>query len=295
MSRADVEAALAEVREAGVRLREKSAGEVFALLGRWLDAWNAEDSQWRSRLVRELPDATGFTPETVSEGLRRALSPFGAKPLDELVERELGGVETLEGRGAFRVSGFETTAVLLAGSLPTPTLLSVLAPLVLRSAVVVKPSAHDPVTARVVAETLGEIDDTLGASVRVVPFASKDHQAVAALLEADCIVATGSDETIAAVAAQVRPPRRLVQIQYARRQVVMARSLRPPDGRGQKHRVPCRKSCFHLLCRPRRRRRRGPIRLRVVPGPVHGPAVAAGMTLCPLALSRFPLKAGEVS
>jgi hypothetical protein len=83
-------------------------------------------------------------------------------------------------------------------------------PLVLRSGVVAKPSAHDPITAPQVARSLAERDPELGAALEVMPFASSEPACLDALLEADCIVATGSDATVASVAARVAPPRRLL-------------------------------------------------------------------------------------
>jgi hypothetical protein len=46
--------------------------------------------------------------------------------------------------------------------------------------------------------------------VAVVAFPGSDAERTAALLDADCVVATGSDETVAALRARVAPPRRFV-------------------------------------------------------------------------------------
>jgi hypothetical protein len=76
--------------------------------------------------------------------------------------------------------------------------------------VLAKTSQHDTVTARVFARALAEADPGLGACLEVVSFPGSDTAASTAFLAADCVVATGSDETIASVAARVRPPRRFV-------------------------------------------------------------------------------------
>jgi len=202
--------ALARLREAGAALRRRPARETLDALARVLELWRDPASEPRRALEKELPDATGFHPATVREGLARALAPWSGEALRALVEREVGGPDALDGRGPLLAGGFETTALLLAGVLPAPTLLAMLAPLALRSPVLVKPSQHDPVTARLVAGSLAEVDPGLGRCAAVVRFAGGDEACAAALLEADCVVATGSDETVAAVAARVRPPRRLV-------------------------------------------------------------------------------------
>jgi hypothetical protein len=100
--------------------------------------------------------------------------------------------------------------VLLGGALPTPTLLALLAPLVLRSPVLAKTSQHDPVTARVLAQALAAADPGLGECLEVVGFPGSDAVRMQALLAADCVVATGSDETIASLAARAAPPCRFV-------------------------------------------------------------------------------------
>ena len=59
-------------------------------------------------------------------------------------------------------------------------------------------------------------------------FAGSDRDCVDALLGADCVVASGSDETIASVAAQVQPPRRLVSYGH-RLSVAAVAADRPAD------------------------------------------------------------------
>jgi hypothetical protein len=190
------------LREAGRRLAARPASAVHDALADVLEAWCAPGSPWQRALVRALPAAAGFAAETVREGLARGLAPFGGDALRELVRDELGGPARLDAVRGARVTGFPTTATVLAGALPLPTVVSVLAPLVLRSAVLVKPSAHDPVTAPLLARSLAERDPDLGAAVAVVDFRRDDGAALDALCDADCVVATGSDEAVAALAAR---------------------------------------------------------------------------------------------
>jgi hypothetical protein len=126
------------------------------------------------------------------------------------VKRELGGADRLDACDGTLVTGFETTGVLLAGSIPMPSLLAVLAPLVLRSPVLAKTASRDPVTAPLVARAIAEVDAELGRCIAVTSFAGDDEACSAAFLSADCIVAAGSDATVDAVAARIAAPRRLV-------------------------------------------------------------------------------------
>jgi hypothetical protein len=158
--------------------------------------------------------------EAVREGLDHGLGSWTGTALQELVRRELGGAEKLDSRGASGVSGFDVTSVLLAGSIPMPTLLALLAPLVLRSSVLAKTASRDSITAPLVARSIAEIDADLGRCVDVIDFRGDDSKSLEALLDADCVVATGSDETVSRVAATIHPSRRLIT--YGHRMSVAA-------------------------------------------------------------------------
>jgi hypothetical protein len=205
-----VEQALARLRESGAALRSRSPLQVLEALGDVLDAWSATNSPWQTELVAGLPEPTGFSPETLREGLARGLAPYTGAALRALVRAELGGgaaIDTATGRVAL---GFETTATVLGGAIPLPTIVALLAPLALRAPVLVKPAAYDPLSARLFARALAERDSLLGACVEVVDFRRDDDAAMAALCGADCVVATGSDAAVAAIGAAVVPPRRFV-------------------------------------------------------------------------------------
>jgi hypothetical protein len=224
----EIRAALQRLRDAGRRLRRRPASETLGALASVLEIWREPDSPVRRALRTEFAEATGFSPAMVDAGMSRALSEWTGDALRSLVDRELGGIEALEGRALRNAAGFEVTSVLLAGSLPSPTLIGLLAPLLLRSPVLAKTSAHDPVTAGLVAASVAAADPELGACIETVGFAGSDRECVDALLDADCVVASGSDQTIASVAARVQPPRRLVG--YGHRLSVAALAAdRPAD------------------------------------------------------------------
>jgi hypothetical protein len=224
-----IAAALARLREAGRALRRRPARERISSLARVLDGWRDSDSPWLRALESELPAATGFSPPVVREGLRLGLEPFSGAALRALVDREIGAVERLDEARGTMVSGFETTSLVLAGAIPMPTMLSILAPLVLASPVLAKAAASDPVTPRLFARSIAEVDEELGRAVEVVAFPGDDAACTAALLGAGCVVATGSDATVASLRARVAPARRLVT--YGHRVSVAA--LGPDATRGR--------------------------------------------------------------
>jgi hypothetical protein len=209
-ARAQVEGALAGLRDAGAALRALPIARLHTALADVLDAWRAPASPWQAELVERLPACTGFSPETVRRGLALGLAPYGGEALHALVRGELGGPAGLDPRAACSWQGFPTTAVVLAGAIPLPTVPALVAPLALRSPVLVKPSAHDPVTAPLLARALGERLPELGDCVAVVDFRHDDAEALDALCTADCVVATGSDAAVGALAARVRGTRRFV-------------------------------------------------------------------------------------
>ena len=205
-----VAAKLGALREAGAKLRRRPAHETLAALARVVESWRDPESPWRRGLDSELPDATSFSPAVVREGAQRGFGTWSAEAWRALVAREIGGAEAAGAPSAPLVSGFETTAVVLAGQVPMPTVLALLLPLALRSPVLAKPASLDPVTVRLAMRSLAETDADLGQCVEVAAFDGADEACTRALLEADCVVATGSDAAVAAIAARVGPPRRLV-------------------------------------------------------------------------------------
>jgi hypothetical protein len=201
---------LAELQRAGAGLRRRPARQTLDALARVLDGWSNAGSAWRRELEAELPGATGFSPETVREGLRLGLARWNGRALRELAARELGAPERLDATQPPMIAGFDATAVLLAGPIPMPSLLALVAPLVLHSPVLAKSASRDPVTPRLVARSIAEVDAQLGRCIEIVAFPGEDHERIGALLEAGCVVASGSDETVAAVRARTDPAQRLV-------------------------------------------------------------------------------------
>jgi acyl-CoA reductase-like NAD-dependent aldehyde dehydrogenase len=213
----EVRAAAARLREAGGALRARPRAERVAVLGKLLERLRDPNSAIRVRLAAELPEATGFHPTTLSAGLDAGFAAWTARALADLVAGEL------ESKPRRLAAGFPLTALVLGGAIPMPSVLQILAPLALGSPVLARPGAHDPVTARAVARELARLDAHLGSCLEVVSFPHTDAEALAVLAEADCVVATGSDAAVAAVAARVRPWQRFVGYGHRFSAAVLAR------------------------------------------------------------------------
>ncbi len=185
-------------------LRGRSRQQTLDSLCALLERFREPSSKLREQLEAELPGVAGFHPATVREGLVRALEGYSGDALRALVERELRGVEpAIPG-------GFPQTSVLLAGSIPMPSILSLLSPLLLHSPVLAKTASRDPLTARLFAASLRELDPELGRCLEVVSFPGEDDESTQAFLAAGCVLASGSDETLAAVRMRLQPATRLV-------------------------------------------------------------------------------------
>lgn len=209
MSQSRVAQAAERARAAGAELRARPAERTLDSLCQWLEGWRDPASSWRGQLEDALPKATGFSREAVREGLALGMRDWTADSLRNVVASEL---RTLA-RAAHpaMASGFGLTGVVLAGSIPMPSLLALTLPLLLHSPVVAKAASRDPITPDLVAKSLGEVDAELGACVEIVSFSHDDEANSEAMFEADCVVATGSDESVARIAARVSPERRLVR------------------------------------------------------------------------------------
>jgi hypothetical protein len=199
VSHAEVRAALERLFDARRELLARPVRAVRDALADVLDAWSAPGSAWQKELAAALPASTGFSAPMVVEALASGLAPYTGRALHDLVAAE---GEDLD--------GFDATAAVLAGAIPLPAFVAVAAPLALRSPVLVKPAAHDPATAPLLARSLAERDPALGAAVAIADFRRDDAAALDALCAAPCVTAMGSDEAIAAVAARVGAGRRFV-------------------------------------------------------------------------------------
>jgi hypothetical protein len=199
IERGRIESALRDLASAqhGLTLRDPEIN--LDCVCKVLDEWRKPDSRVRRALETELPQASGFDAAMVHDGLNLALANWSGDALRALVAAEFPRGEGGGSSGGLAASGFPVTSVLLAGSIPMPSLLASVLPLVLGSAVAVKPASRDLVTPRLVAESLAEIDPLLGRCIAVLPFSSDDEEAARAFFSSDCVVATGSDETLAQV------------------------------------------------------------------------------------------------
>ncbi|MBY0399682.1 hypothetical protein K2X89_05265 [Myxococcota bacterium] len=207
-----VRAAQGRLERAGTALRARSLSNRIGAVARVVEDWTCSDSPWRRELVESFSATSGFSRDTVAEGLESALRAWDPARFVAAAERELAWVLAPPGGApAARVlAPFPWTAVLSGGTIPMPTLLTSLLPLVLGSPVLLRESAKDPVTGRLLARSLAARDSGLAQAFESIELASDDETAFRSLLEAPCVVATGADETMRAIASLLRVDQRFV-------------------------------------------------------------------------------------
>ena len=195
----DVRAAIARARAAGPALRARPLAARVDAIGALLEALR-EDAQ-AGRLTARFAEPLGFAPATFERGIALALEHWDRAALARLASAELEPTAP---------DPPEWVALFLAGAIPSPNLLSVVAPLVAGAPVVAKSGRFDRVTAPLVAEHLAAIDAELAGALAVVDTRSDDDATTAALCMAPCVVASGSDETLTALERRLAARSRLV-------------------------------------------------------------------------------------
>lgn len=191
--------------DVGRALRARSRASRVEALGRALERLADPGGETYARLCEEIPAATGFHPATVRAGLDLALAQFHRRGLEALVASELGPDEVWNPANAPR-----TTAVVTGGAIPMPTFEALLAPLVVGSTVRVRPGSRERIGAGIFARAVAAEDAELGAAIECVAFARDDANAARAFFDADAVIASGSDATIARIRGQVPPTARFV-------------------------------------------------------------------------------------
>jgi len=210
-------AMIAEACQALKRNREqylasRSTESLVKTLSRVADEWLLEENPFRQMALRLGPEQTGFSRETLARGLDQFFGQLTRDHFHALLVQELGDVKRLDAmcatpeeqrhrRGSI-ANAPEFQVHIAAGTLPNPVWTSMVFGLLTRSAQFVKCASGASLLPRLFAHSLYEADPKLGACLEVAEWRGGAAALEDALYtEADCVTATGSDETLAAVRA----------------------------------------------------------------------------------------------
>lgn len=186
--------------------------------------WLNPDYEFRKLALTQGPEATGFSTATISNGLDSFFKALTKENFEALIEQDLGHLDRLDALGATSVeektrrlstvSGYELLAHVAAGNLPCPALMSIVLGFLTRSGQFVKCAGGASFFARLFAHSLHQADPKLASCLEIAEWRgrtngqSETKKAEATMLseltealfaEADCVTATGSDETIASI------------------------------------------------------------------------------------------------
>jgi len=207
-------------------LSERTTSQIVQILSNLAEDWLDPNYPYRQMALTEGPAATGFPATTLSSGLDAFFRQVTAENLESLVVQELGHAQRLDGMVATAqesharimatASGPGLLVHIAAGNIPAPTLMSTALGLLIRSAQFVKCASGASLLPRLFAHSLYDREPKLGSCIEIAewPGGTADFEG-ALFAAADCVTATGSDETILAIQRKLPPHVRFVP--YAHR------------------------------------------------------------------------------
>lgn len=178
--------------------------------GNWLQA----DDPFRKMALELGPGQTGFSAATLARGLDSFFSELTSDNLNALLVQELGDARRLDhllavgddhkrGRSAL-ARGPELLVHIAPGNIPNPALMSIVLGVLVRSAQFVKCASGTAFLPRLFAHSLYDVEPKLGACLEIAAWRGGNIDSERVLFdEADCVTATGSDETLAAIRAKL--------------------------------------------------------------------------------------------
>jgi hypothetical protein len=202
-------------------LLPRTTDDIVKILCEVATEWLQPENKFR-KLVLELgPAETGFSKAVLKKGLDNFFRQFTPENFQVLLEQELGDAVGVTGdewrvtgktgapRHASRIThhfwrGPDFLVHIAAGNIPNPTLMSITLGLLTRAAQFVKCASGESLLPRLFAHSIYELDHKLGACLEIAEWRGGNRELENVLFaHADCLTATGSDETLAAIRAQL--------------------------------------------------------------------------------------------
>jgi hypothetical protein len=191
-------------------LASRSTQSLIQTLSKLASEWLQADSPFRKLALAHGPEATGFSEATLANGLDSLFKQLTPENLEASLEQDLGNGMRLEEMVASDVEERTERAAIVtapeflvhiaAGDIPNPVLHSMVLGLLMRSAQFVKCASGSSLVPRLFAHSLYEAEPKLGACLEIAEWRGGNAPLEEALFaQADCVTATGSDETLAAI------------------------------------------------------------------------------------------------
>jgi hypothetical protein len=195
-------------------LAARSTDSLVKILDEVAEGWLQPHNSFRKLALELGPEKTGFSRATLEKGLDNYFRQLTHDNFHLLLQQEFGDVKRLDkfaatsaeeksNRAAMAV-GPEFLVHIAAGSIPNPTLTSIVFGLLTRSAQFVKCASGSSFLPRMFAHSIYDAEPKLGACLEIAEWRGGNAALESALFaEADCVTATGGDETLAAIRAQL--------------------------------------------------------------------------------------------
>ena len=191
-------------------LADRPTSALIRILSETAESWLQPDYPFRHLALAQGPAATGFSAPTLAAGLDAFFRRVTAEALNALLVQEFGHAQRPDApvatnaelplRRAAMVNGPEFLVHIAAGSIPNSALMSMVVGVLLRSAQFVKCTTGGSLLPRLFAHSLYDADAKLGACLEIAEWrGGTAHLETPLFSEADCVTASGSDETIAAI------------------------------------------------------------------------------------------------
>jgi acyl-CoA reductase LuxC len=191
-------------------LLNRSTESLIKALSDVADGWLEAENKFRKLALELGPAQTGFSRETLARGLGNFFKQLTRENFHALLVQEFGDAKRLDAMTATAaeqkqnrvaiVNAPEFQVHITAGNIPNPALTSIVFGLLTRSAQFVKCASGASFLPRLFAHSIYEADGKLGACLEIAEWRGGNLALENALFaEADCVTATGSDETLDAI------------------------------------------------------------------------------------------------
>jgi hypothetical protein len=188
-------------------LLNRSTESLIKVLSNVADGWQEGESKFRKLALELGPTQTGFSRETLARGLDNFFKQLTRENFHALLVQEFGDARRLDAMAATAteqkqnrlaiVNAPEFLVHICAGNIPNPALTSIVFGLLTRSAQFVKCASGASFLPRLFAHSIYEADGKLGACLEIAGWRGGNLDLENGLFaEADCVTATGDDETL---------------------------------------------------------------------------------------------------
>ena len=195
-------------------LARETTDELVQILADLAREWLDPNFLYRKFVLEKGPAQTGFSPQTLAHGLDQFFGQITPEGLNALIVQDLGSTRRLDDfvatdaeRKQNRSSiarGPELLVHITGGVLPNPTLTSLIFGVLVRSAQFVKCATGTSFVPRIFAHSLYSVHPKLGACIEIAEWKGGNAALETALFaETNCLIATGSDETLTEIRARL--------------------------------------------------------------------------------------------